>query len=311
MPHRGHRRYAHRHSVRHHHHYVQHQQQAPVIPDEAFQLPEPDQTGISPEDKFSILAAYAYSETEPPTKPADVIREEFKSLDEGNPHQEIKLVSAALGLDTGLMNTFAQIESDFDPRERTGSYVGLYQLSRSEFNRYGPTGGNILDARDNTIAAAIKIEYEEALFKLSTRHVPSNADLYLIHQQGIQGAAQHLAEPERPAWKSMCATDEGKEKGTGWCKKAIWGNTLPAFKHMFKSVENFTSGSFVQMWKSRVSSLLGIPHSPSPEQVVTAKEYVDANHDKHHIEEKHETRVVHVMHRGRVARHRIRHYAHA
>jgi len=25
----------------------------------------------------------------------------------------------------------------------------------------------------------------------------------------------------------MCATDEGKEKGEKWCKRAIWENTLP------------------------------------------------------------------------------------
>jgi hypothetical protein len=28
------------------------------------------------------------------------------------------------------------------------------------------------------------------------------------------------------AWKSMCATNEGRQKGEKWCKRAIWQNTL-------------------------------------------------------------------------------------
>jgi len=34
----------------------------------------------------------------------------------------------------------------------------------------------------------------------------------------------------------MCATDKGKEKGEKWCKRAIWENTLPEVKHVWKSV---------------------------------------------------------------------------
>jgi hypothetical protein len=51
----------------------------------------------------------------------------------------------------------------------------------------------------------------------------------------------------------MCATDEGKEKGEKWCKRAIWGNTLPAIKRVWKTVDNVTSGAFVGMWRQRVS----------------------------------------------------------
>jgi hypothetical protein len=50
----------------------------------------------------------------------------------------------------------------------------------------------------------------------------------------------------------MCATDEGKEKGEKWCKRAIWENTLPEVKHVWKSVDNLTSGVFVQMWQDQV-----------------------------------------------------------
>src|SRR5215831_5072539 len=68
-----------------------------------------------------------------------------------------------------------------------------------------------------------------------------------------QGAAEHVSHPDRLAWKSMCTTDEGRVKGEKWCKRAIWGNTLPAIKHIWKTVNNFTSGAFVGMWQQRVS----------------------------------------------------------
>jgi hypothetical protein len=256
--------------------------------------------GAPPEANFSILADYAYSEVLPPTRPADLIRLALEEIPEGTPRQEIKLVSSILGLDVGLMNAFARIESDFNPHERTGSYIGLYQLSRHEFDRYGPTIGDILNARDNAIAAAVKIEYEEALFKMSTRHVPSDSDLYLIHQQGLQGAAQHLAAPERPAWQSMCATDEGHEKGTHWCKKAIWGNTLPPFKRIWGSVEDFTSGAFVRMWANQVAVFLG--RAAPAEQ--TASEDHETRHPHHKIREA-------KVHHHHYAHHHYRHYAKA
>jgi hypothetical protein len=96
---------------------------------------------------------------------------------------------------------------------------------------------------------------EALLFEYQTGRKPTFSDLYLIHQQGWQGAAQHVSHPNRIAWKSMCATDEGKEKGERWCKRAIWGNTLPAIKHAWKSVDKLTSIAFVGMWQQRVAEL--------------------------------------------------------
>ena len=51
-----------------------------------------------------------------------------------------------------MMMSIAKVESDFDPRVRTGSYKGLFQLSDYEFQKYGD--GSIWDARDNARAAA-------------------------------------------------------------------------------------------------------------------------------------------------------------
>ncbi len=148
------------------------------------------------------------------------------------------------------MKAVAKIESDFDPKQRTGSYIGLFQLSKYEFSKYG--AGDITSPRDNAVAAAYKFATEARLFEWETHKKPTFSDLYLIHQQGWQGAAEHVAQPERIAWKSMCATDEGREKGEKWCRRAVWGNTLLAVKKTRKSVDKLTSGEFVSMWRQRV-----------------------------------------------------------
>jgi hypothetical protein len=206
-----------------------------------------------PKNDFHYLAYYAYSEVPPPEKPADTVLNSLQDIPVGTPIEEIKRAADAFGLDFGYMKAVAKIESDFDPKQRTGSYVGLYQLSKYEFNRYGD--GDILSPRDNAIAAAYKIIVEAELFELRTHKKPTLSDLYLIHQQGIQGAEEHVSHPDRIAWQSMCATEEGQQKGEKWCKRAIWQNTLPAIKKIWKSVDNLTSAAFVGMWEQRVADL--------------------------------------------------------
>jgi hypothetical protein len=200
---------------------------------------------------LSYLADYAYSEVPPETKPADTVLKSLKDIPRGTPVEEIKRVADAFGMDFNFMKAVAKIESDFNPKQRTGSYIGLFQLSNAEFQQYG--SGDILDSRDNAVAAAYKFLTEDILFEITTHKRPSFNDIYLIHQQGWQGAAEHVSHPDRLAWKSMCTTDEGRVKGEKWCKRAIWGNTLPAIKHIWKTVNNFTSGAFVGMWQQRVS----------------------------------------------------------
>jgi hypothetical protein len=206
-----------------------------------------------PKPELSYLPYYVYSELSPDKKPADILLESLKDTPIGTPIEEVKRAADAFGLDFGFMKAVAKIESDFDPKQRTGQYIGLFQLNHYEFNKYG--SGEITNPRDNAIAAAYKFVTEAALFEWDTHKKPTFSDLYLIHQQGWQGAAEHVGHPERIAWKSMCATDEGREKGDKWCKRAIWGNTLPALKHMAKSVDGLTSGAFVQMWRERVDHL--------------------------------------------------------
>jgi len=215
---------------------------------EKYDLPTDDD--LNSPKHLSYLAYYVYSEVPPDKKPTDTVLDSLKGIPVGAPIEEIKRASDAFGLDFNFMKAVAKIESDFDPKQRTGSYIGLFQLSKDEFAKYG--SGDILDARDNAIAAAYRFATAAILFELNTHKKATFSDLYLIHQQGTRGAEEHVNHPDRIAWKSMCATDEGKEKGEKWCKRAIWENTVPEIKHVWKTVDNLTSGAFVKMWQQRV-----------------------------------------------------------
>jgi hypothetical protein len=219
-----------------------------ALPDPSQMLPE---TPAPVTQDFRYLIYYVWSELPPAEKPAAIVLRSLKDTPVGTPVEEIKRASDAFGLDFNFMKAVARIESGFDPKQRTGSYIGLFQLSKYEFNKFG--SGQILESRDNAIAAAYKVITEGILFEWVTQKKPTLSDLYLIHQQGWEGAAEHISQPDRIAWKSMCATSEGREKGEKWCKRAIWRNTLPAVKHAWKSVDKLTSGAFVGMWRDRVA----------------------------------------------------------
>jgi hypothetical protein len=170
-----------------------------------------------------------------------------------DPREEIREAASLYGLDLAMMMSIAKVESDFDPRVRTGSYKGLFQLSDYEFAKYGD--GSIWDARDNARAAAHMFLVQAEKFRWALGDYPDYAERYMVHQQGIQGAIEHYTHPERVAWQSMCATDEGVLKGEHWCKRCIWGNLLPQWKDAFGNVDKISSGDFVSLWTQRIDRL--------------------------------------------------------
>src|ERR1700731_910245 len=127
---------------------------------------------------FRYLIYYVWSELPPAEKPAAIVLSSLKDTPVGTPVEEIKRASDAFGLDFNFMKAVAKIESDFDPKQRTGSYVGLFQLSKNEFSEYG--SGDILNSRDNAMAAAYKFVTEAALFEAVTHEKLTFANLYLI-----------------------------------------------------------------------------------------------------------------------------------
>src|SRR5262245_4134803 len=117
-----------------------------------------DAAGIAPVERsepksanqdLSYLAYYAYSELPPETKPADIVLNALKGYSPGTPVEEIKRITDALGLDFTFMRAVDTIETGFTAKMRTGSYIGLFQLSKREFAMYG--SGDIRVSRDNTV----------------------------------------------------------------------------------------------------------------------------------------------------------------
>jgi hypothetical protein len=168
----------------------------------------------------------------------------------------IAQAAAKAGVDPSMMRAFAEIESGGRPGVHTGSYKGLFQLSEAEFAKHGGRG-DIFDPVENARAAAHKLKSESDEFRGKYGRDPSGAELYMIHQQGWGGYQQHMAQPERAAWESMYATAEGRQKGEGWAKQAIWGNLPASERRRFGSVENVTSGQFLNFWHQRYARAEG------------------------------------------------------
>src|SRR6202167_2232365 len=141
------------------------------------------------------------------------------------PREEIRQAALLYGIDLPMMLSIAKVESDFNPRVRTGSYKGLFQLSDIEFEKYGD--GSIWDARDNARAAAHMFLVQAEKFKSALGHFPDYAERYMVHQQGIEGAIEHYERPERVAWQSMCATREGLLRARHCGRNCIWETFCP------------------------------------------------------------------------------------
>jgi hypothetical protein len=187
-----------------------------------------------------------------------------QQLQPTNIHPSIASAADRYGLDQDYLNRVVKIESGGNPNARTGSYKGALQLDNPEFRRWGRPGGNIYNFDDNLDAGARKMAAEIAQVEAKVGRPLDDTEKYLVHQQGVAGLPAHLANPDRPAWQNMCTTLEGQQKGQGWCKRAIWGNVPDQFKTRFGSVDNLSSGQFVQLWRDKfegtnVASSMGIP----------------------------------------------------
>src|SRR4029077_16137822 len=101
---------------------------------------------------FQYLIYSFWPKVPPAEKPAETVLRSLKDIPVGTPVEEIKRASDAFGLDFSFMKAVAKIESGFNPNQRTGSYIGLFQLSEYEFSKFG--FGQIRSPRDNAVAAA-------------------------------------------------------------------------------------------------------------------------------------------------------------
>jgi len=164
--------------------------------------------------------------------------------------------AARSGVDPNWMRSIMRVESGGKANARTGSYHGLFQLSKEEFKRHGGTG-DIYDPEQNTMAAANKIASEKLRFEQRYGRKATLGDVYLIHQQGEAGYNAHMANPDRPAWMNM---KDASGRSEAWAKRAITGNMTSAMKAKYG--DNPTSAQFVQAWNERIGSESGAPVQP-------------------------------------------------
>src|SRR4029453_1784046 len=186
-----------------------------------------------------------------------------------NIRAEIEQAAMLFDVDVQMMKAFADIESSYNPKAKTGKYKCLFQLSDWEFAKYWQ--GDIYDIRDCSIAAARKFATEAAEFEKDVDRKATAAELYCIHQQGYQGCAFHYAAPQQLAWKNMYLTSEGQERGEAWARKAIWGKAPSDLKNKIKGgVEALTSGQFIALWTERVERFMARKVEPPPHYVQLA-----------------------------------------
>jgi hypothetical protein len=178
----------------------------------------------------------------------------------------ISQAARGAGVSPNMLRAIADIESSGNPNAVTGSYRGLFQIGADEWRKYGGRG-SIFDVNENARVAAEKIRDENIQLSKKLGRPITEAEGYLAHQQGVAGAFEHLAHPDRAAWESIAATAEGRQKGAGWAKRAIWGNIPNAQKAGFGSVENVTSGQFADLWRQRYARATGFAST----QMATAR----------------------------------------
>lgn len=140
---------------------------------------------------------------------------------QGSAEVDQAIVDAARAhhLDVNTMRAIASIESDMTPSSnanRPTQYKGLYQIGHEEWRRFGE--GNIYSARDNAMAAARMFEVNRAQFREHYHRDPTDAELYMLHQQGLgfytRGAMTNIGGNPYPGMRGG-QTHESFEAGWG------------------------------------------------------------------------------------------------
>lgn len=117
-----------------------------------------------------------------------------------NPMSEIiqKVVKAYPGgLTASGLACVVRLESSGNPNAVSpgGGYVGLGQVGITEFKVYGPPKGDRKTPYDNLMATAHLAQANARLLKHALGRQPTDAQIYLAHQQGVTGALKLIEHP--------------------------------------------------------------------------------------------------------------------
>lgn len=139
-----------------------------------------------------------------------------------------------------LSAAFRRLESGGNDAAQNGSSTGRYQFKPATFNALMP-GGNINDpAQQETALGKLMGQNTTALQRAG---LPvTDANLYLLHQQGAPGGVAILQNPQKNAVQAL--TDAGIYKNPAIARRAITRNYGTA---------NMTGADFANMWSGKVA----------------------------------------------------------
>ena len=165
----------------------------------------------------------------------------------GPVYDQIERTATAHGAspaDVTFLKREAQLESSGNPAAQNGHSTGLFQFHPDTFAKLG--GTNIADT-DQQITAALALKKQNAQALTSAGLQPTDANLYLMHQQGSAGGTALLtAPPEVSAVAALTPTYETNgrtpEQAQAIATQAVVKNGGTA---------DMTAGQFVDHWTQK------------------------------------------------------------
>lgn len=154
---------------------------------------------------------------------------------------------AAYGISGSYLARTWQIESNSGKSKGASSAgaLGDFQFIPSTWAKYG-NGGNRMDFGASTMAAVRLAADNKANLTRSLGREPSDAELYLAHQQGAAGAAKLLSNPNARAGdivgNQAVSGNGGDPNMTARAFASIWLNKFNGIKPSDNAVPMFASG---------------------------------------------------------------------
>jgi hypothetical protein len=160
----------------------------------------------------------------------------------------VNAAATKFGVDPAYLTRTALIESGgkADVVNPTSGAAGLYQFMPKTAKEYELT--NPMDPEDSAMAAAELAKDNRDALKAALGRDPTNAELYLAHQQGAGGAAALLGNPNAPAVSVLGPNGRAAVLNNG-------------------GAENMTAGQFANMWLRKYGNDSA---APAPVQTATA-----------------------------------------
>lgn len=157
----------------------------------------------------------------------------------GGIYNQVAQIASAKGAkpeEVGYLQNLAQVESHGDPSAQNGRSTGLFQFHPDTMAAAG--GGDIHSVDDQT-AAALTLSRRDRANLQQIGVEPSDANVYIMHQQGAGGGRALLTAPPEVGAVAVLTPVYGSAK---IAERAIVGNG---------GTPDMTAGDFVKMWQAR------------------------------------------------------------